>query len=65
MIILFLRNSGLFITKNHSKVTQFMYFSRINLGQESAIQATTFYSVHLIIERIDKLLEIAFKTIGK
>ena len=42
-----------------------MYFFGINLGQESAIQATTFYSVHLKIERIDKLLEIAFKTIGK
>ena len=42
-----------------------MYFSGINLGQESAIQATTFYSVHLMIDRIDKLLEIAFTTIGE
>lgn len=64
MIILLLRNFGLFITKYHEKVTQFMYFSGINLGQESAIQATTFFSVHLIIDRIGKLLEIALKTIG-
>jgi hypothetical protein len=42
-----------------------MYFSGINLGQEIAIQATTFYSVHLFIDCIDELLEIAFATIGK
>jgi hypothetical protein len=42
-----------------------MYFSGANLCQESSIQATAFYSVHLLASRIGKLFKIAFTTIGK